>query len=237
MSPTRRQGFQITALALDSTDAAALGRGRPAATAESGLSGPVIAPKKLMLLTWKDRFHLHPADTNRNDRTGTPRARQSVSARGGRGAGGDRVARTPSPRESGRGCVSARRRAPHGVPARDQLRRTLAGQNEALLASDSLPGDVERRAVVDRHADDREPDRDVHACVAVDRLERRVPLIVIAGDDDVPFPLYSGREQGVGGDRPLRVDAARSGPGYRRREHLGVLMAEEPVLAGVRVQP
>src|SRR3954471_10101284 len=132
MSPTRRQGFQISALALDSTDAAALGRGRLAATAESGLDGHVIAPKKLMLLTWKDRSAYTPADSNRNDRTGTPRARA--------------VGLRASPHEQARDRVGPDNQA-EDVPARDAACHTASQPGTNCVARSQARTRLSSRAM------------------------------------------------------------------------------------------
>ena len=49
----------------------------------------------------------------------------------------------------------------------------------------ALPRDVERRAVVDRGAHDRQPERHVHAALEREQLHGRVTLVVIHADDRV----------------------------------------------------
>src|SRR5215212_9136930 len=104
---------------------------------------------------------------------------------------------------------------PDVVPARGEFGGTTAGQHEAGFAGDAAAGDVKRGAVVDGNADDGEADGDVDAVVAVHRLERGVALVVVAGDDRVPLAADGGRDECVGWDRAVGVDAAvaRSGDG------------------------
>ena len=54
------------------------------------------------------------------------------------------------------------------APAGRQLRRPPAREDQTLFTRHAFAGDVERRSVIDRHAHDRQPDRDVDAVVAVD---------------------------------------------------------------------
>jgi hypothetical protein len=93
--------------------------------------------------------------------------------------------------------------------------------------------------VVHRDADDGQADgqtdRDAHAVVAVDRLEGCVALIVVAGDDHVPLAIDCGGEERVRGDGSVHVDAVLAGNGGG--EDVGVLVAEQAVLARVRVEP
>jgi len=67
-------------------------------------------------------------------------------------------------------------------------------------------------------------------------LDRDVALVVIHGDDDIKFAAARTREQGVGGQRTDHAQAlgARGLDGGHDRRLL--LVAEEPVLARVRVQ-
>jgi len=67
------------------------------------------------------------------------------------------------------------------------LGSALTGEHQACLSGDAFSGDVEGGAVVDRDPDHGEADSDVHPVVAVDGLERRMALVVIAGDDNVPL--------------------------------------------------
>src|SRR5690606_37193033 len=136
--------------------------------------------------------------------------------------------------ESASGCGA--RSFPYLRPARGQTRGALGGQYQAVFPGDALAGDVERGAVIDRHAHDRQADRDVDAVVAVDRLERGMALIVIAGNHEFPFAAHGLRKQGVRGNRARGENAGGIGFGHGRRQNLGVLRTENAVFAGVRIQ-
>ncbi len=102
--------------------------------------------------------------------------------------------------------------------------------------------------MVDGHAQKRQADGDVHArqpgpasagfvIREAQGLHRDVPLIVIHGDDDIKLPAPSAGEQGVGGQGPEDVKAVAPGrlDGGNDRDLL--LVAEEAVLARVRIEP
>ena len=73
----------------------------------------------------------------------------------------------------------------------------------------ALAGDIERGAVIDRGADDRQPDRDVDRGAKRQQLHRDQTLIVIARDHAVEFAARGAHEHGVAGDRAADLDAAR----------------------------
>src|SRR5829696_6756194 len=131
----------------------------------------------------------------------------------------------------GGGCL------PDVLPARGEFGGATAGQHEAGFAGDAAAGDVKRGTVVDGNADDGEADGDVDAFVAVHRFERSVALVVVAGDDDVPLAADGGRDECVGWDRAMGVDASITRPCDRWLEDVGVLVAEDAVLTGVWVEP
>jgi hypothetical protein len=95
-----------------------------------------------------------------------------------------------------------------------------------------MAGDIEGSAVVNRDADHREADGNVDAAVAVDRLERHVALVVIAGDDHLPLPANGGWDQCVSWNGAVSVDASRTGSYDRWLEDVGVLVTEDTILAG-----
>ena len=47
----------------------------------------------------------------------------------------------------------------------------------------ALPSDVERGAVIDRRAINRQAERNIHSCIERDQLGRNMALIVILRDD------------------------------------------------------
>ena len=80
-------------------------------------------------------------------------------------------------------------------------------------------------------------ERHVHSFLEREELHRRVTLVVVHADDRVVAPLvHRLEEDGVGGMRPRRVDPLVACRGDRRRDVLGVLGPEQPVLARVWVQ-
>jgi hypothetical protein len=100
---------------------------------------------------------------------GTAGARCAISVLGHAGS---------SRRDSGgaAGCL------PDTVPAGGELGSALKGEHQACLSGDAFSGDVEGGAVVDRDPDHGEADSDVHPVVAVDGLEWRMAVVVIAGE-------------------------------------------------------
>ena len=81
--------------------------------------------------------------------------------------------------------------------------------------------------MVDRDPYDGQADGDVDPVVAVDRLERRVALVVVADDHEVPLALHRLGDERVGGQRAVDVEPGRAGARDGRREHVGVLVAED----------
>ena len=131
--------------------------------------------------------------------------------------------------------------APGGSAPRPSPReppRVLEGVLQRVGEGDALPGDVERRAVVDRRADDRQAERDVDPGVERQQLHRPVALVVVHAHDRVVAAAVHGLvEHGVGRVRAAGVDARGARLLDGRGDPLDVLGAEQPVLAGVRVEP
>ena len=132
--------------------------------------------------------------------------------------------------------------APHLRPSRRlALRETdcqLDRLDQADGIGDALAGDVERGAVIDRRADDRQPQRDVDRPAERHHLDGNQPLVVIARDRPRRTRRASRATKTVSaGNGP-----ATSMPRARRPRPPGrstrVLFApDEPVLAGVRIEP
>ncbi len=130
----------------------------------------------------------------------------------------------------------------------EHAHRDVQGLEHALGIGDALPGPVERGAVVHRHAEERQPDRHVDAgeagpgaallvVVEAERLHRHVPLVVVHRDHDVELAPAGAGEDRVGGQGTVHVE-----PGPPRvldgRDDPGLLLvAEEAVLARVRIEP
>ena len=78
---------------------------------------------------------------------------------------------------------------------------------------DAFAGDVERGAVIDRRADDRQAERDVHRVTEREQLHGNQSLIVIAGDHRVELAPRRAHEHGVAGQWPVdRRCRARAPP-------------------------
>src|SRR5260221_13317572 len=98
-------------------------------------------------------------------------------------------------------------------------------------------GKVERRAVIDRGADEGQAERDVDAAAEARILQHRQALVVIHRQHAVGLAQALGHEQRIRGDRPLGVDARPGGARDGRRDHLDVLAPAGARLAAMRVQP
>ena len=97
-------------------------------------------------------------------------------------------------------------------------------------------GYIERGAVVDRGADDRQAKRGVHRLVKTKRLERDMPLVVVHADEQVGRTALGREERGVGRNRSLDIQAARARRLDCRENCFRLLAAEQAVLTGVRVE-
>ena len=92
-------------------------------------------------------------------------------------------------------------------------------------------GDVDRRAVIGGGADERQPERDVHAAAERGDLDRRHADIVIRRQHGVELAAHRAHEDGIGGQRPGGTQTVGG-----RRQNARLLVAEESLLAGVRVE-
>src|SRR5207248_8833428 len=116
------------------------------------------------------------------------------------------------------------------------------------VVRDALPGPVERGAVIDGHAQEWQPDGDVDTRQAgplldrlvvleAERLHRDVALVVIHRDDDVELAAAGAREERVGGQGTGDVEAVGAGRLDGGNDRALLLVAEQALLAGVRVEP
>src|SRR5579871_944413 len=96
--------------------------------------------------------------------------------------------------------------------------------------------DVEGRAVIDRRANDRNASGNVDRAFEIEELHRNVALVVVHRDHQIVRAARRLQENRVGGMR----SAARNARGARAIDgganDAFVLVAEESVLAGVRIQ-
>src|SRR5262245_62698692 len=63
-----------------------------------------------------------------------------------------------------------------------QLIGQPAGVSQIVSECEAFPGDVERRPVIDRGADDRQPERDIDPAFEIEQLHRNVSLVMIHAD-------------------------------------------------------
>ena len=91
--------------------------------------------------------------------------------------------------------------------------------------------------MVDRGADDRQPDRDVHAFLDSVELDRDQPLIMILRHDDVEFAASSPHEDRIRRERAGNIHPRSLRLLDRRGDDLDFLAAEQAAFARMRVQP
>ena len=117
----------------------------------------------------------------------------------------------------------ASRRRPFGLRAAlnslcpRQPRRQQNRLDHTPLVGHALPRDVERRAVIDRRADDRQAQRDVHRAAERQQLHRHQPLVVVRGDTTSNSPRAARTNSVSAGNGPDDVDASARAPRDRRR--------------------
>src|SRR5699024_9487576 len=119
----------------------------------------------------------------------------------------------------------------------DSESRGLAHGFAHALGSDlARAGDVERRAVIDRCADDGQSNGDVDSGIDAENLDGAVPLVVVHRDDEIVVSAAGEEEGSIGWQRPDGVDAGILEPGDCGSDLLRFFaVAEEAVLTSVRV--
>ena len=90
--------------------------------------------------------------------------------------------------------------------------------------------------MIDRGAHERQPKRDVHAAAEGRVLQDRQALVVIHGEHRIGVFQPLGHKQRIGRYRAARFDARRAGGADRRRDHIGVLMAEVARLTAMGIE-
>ena len=110
--------------------------------------------------------------------------------------------------------VIGRRRERHGPLSRRELDREIDGRDEASdigrRARARVDGEIERGAVVDRRADERQAERHVDAVAEARGFQHRQALVVVHRDDRVEALRDVGHEHRVGGKRAGRRRAPRA---------------------------
>src|SRR5438477_5321754 len=132
---------------------------------------------------------------------------------------------------------SCRKCWPNRLRGRCEVDGKLERLGQAARVGAPGAGEIERRAVVDRRADERQPEGEVHAAAEARVLQHRQPLVVIHGEHGIGLTHALGHEQGVGGNRTLGIDAAGARRGDRGRNDLHVLAAQVTRLPAMRIEP
>src|SRR4051812_48717852 len=97
-------------------------------------------------------------------------------------------------------------------------------------------GQVERGAVIDRCADERQAERDVHAAAEARVLQHRQSLVVVHGEHRICRAQPLRYEERVGGNRPPGIDALAHRLGDGGRDHLDVLAAKMARFAAMGIE-
>ncbi len=117
--------------------------------------------------------------------------------------------------------------------ARGELDR---GEQAAGIGA-AAAGQIERGAMIDRGAHDRQPERDVDGVAEAGVLEHRQTLIVVHGQHHVVAREVARHEQRIGGQRAVDVEAQRRAPARSPGAIIALLLvAQVSALAGVRIE-
>ena len=95
---------------------------------------------------------------------------------------------------------------------------------------------IERRAVVDGGANDRQAERDVDRGVERDQLGRDMALIVILRHDEIELAARSPVEDRVAGNRARHINAIRLRHLDARYDLFGFFVAKQTVLAAMGIE-
>src|SRR5205814_5348442 len=98
-------------------------------------------------------------------------------------------------------------------------------------------GDVEGSAVIGRGADEGQPQRDRDAAVESVGLDGDVSLVVEHRHNAVILAADRAKENRVGGERSLNLDALRLRVAHGGRNLLDLLASQQSALAVMRVEP
>ena len=88
-----------------------------------------------------------------------------------------------------------------------------------------------------RGADERQADEQRHHRAEAEELDGHEPLVVVEGEGQVEGAATRAQEDRVGGERALRIDAARARRRDRGHDLVPLLVPEGALLARVRVEP
>ena len=119
-----------------------------------------------------------------------------------------------------------------------ELDRHVGWPRSRLLASASArAGQIQRRAVIDRRAHDRQAERDVHGAVEGGVLDHRQALVVVHRERwRRSRRRCAARRRCRPEPAPSPVDACARARGDRRRDDADLLVARVPAFARVRIE-
>src|SRR5579872_3579861 len=127
--------------------------------------------------------------------------------------------------------------APRRVACLYHAPRIIDRGNHARRIRDAARRDIERGAMVGRSPDEWQSDRDVHRAIKLQRLERDQALIMIHSHSRIETKSAIAFDKcSVRRERPVRIDAAFARALDRRRDDALLLVAEDPIFAGVRIE-
>src|SRR5262245_16857332 len=117
-----------------------------------------------------------------------------------------------------------------------QLIGQPAGVSQTSGECETFPGDVERRPVIDRGADDRQPERDIDPTFEIEQLHRNVSLVMIHTDHRIVAAFERLHKNGVRRKWPVHVNPGLSELGDGWENLFLVFNAERSALTSVRIE-
>src|SRR5260370_19844957 len=111
--------------------------------------------------------------------------------------------------------------------ARRKRGSVAQGFDHAASVGDARARNIERRAMVYRGADDRQPDRDVDARLKAQYLDRPVALVMVHRHHEVEVSAAGAEEHRVRRQRTQRSDSLTLSALNRRYDCLLLLTAAE----------
>ena len=133
-------------------------------------------------------------------------------------------------------CAASRADSQPWPVLASRARRQQHRLHHAFRIGDTLAGDVERRAMVDRRPDDRQPQRHVDRLAERRHFDRNQTLIVIAGNHHVELASQRAQEDRVARKRAGHIDARSRAPQHSRFQHVRLFPSKQAVLSRMRVQ-
>ena len=106
-----------------------------------------------------------------------------------------------------------------------------------LGSATPLPGDIVGRAMIDRGTNDGQAHRDIHPQFKFSHLERDVPLVMIHGHDPIEVAAFGAGENRIWGNGAADVPPTCPRLLYRWADLMNLFIAEQPMLAGMGIEP